>query len=293
MALETYEFSVCDNTQVQLMMTVGDAPGDVSTTSTSASSSNYSRILSLSTPTSAPPSAALGPFPTPIDQPRSPTLPTDAIAANKLSEPPQEGHSVCFDSDSPHLLPVVPIVAASNQTACVPSLVGSTALHDLDPNGPGQALPRGLVGIREGVGEGGATTVSPFSTPPHAHTQHRSPWTPNPRTRRGPLPAIDITVVQALNMSASHLKCATGNSPQNTDEGVYCRLRLNRETWHTDKAPLLHGDGDTHGRSESGACEPSGSGLMASWGQSHTFMPDRSKTCYVAAKNTLHMPTCM
>uniref|UniRef100_A0A7S0HWV0 C2 domain-containing protein n=1 Tax=Hanusia phi TaxID=3032 RepID=A0A7S0HWV0_9CRYP len=68
----------------------------------------------------------------------------------------------------------------------------------------------------------------------------KSPWTPT-TGRRGKLPPLRVTAVSAVNLRA------------HADQ-VYCRMRLNRETWHTALTPA---DRDPE------------------WDESHVFQPDR------------------
>lgn len=70
--------------------------------------------------------------------------------------------------------------------------------------------------------------------------------------------------------------------------GVYCRVRLNRDTWHTAVVPLLREDGTRvfPGSTSVGQA----SDLMAKWGEHHTFLPDRSLTDHTQTHWRTHIP---
>ena len=121
------------------------------------------------------------------------------------------------------------------------------------------------------------TPVTPRGSP--ATPRPVVSWTPLAR-RKGPLPPLEITVVRALNLSAG-----TGEA----SGGIYCRLRLNRETFHTEVVPTVTGmeeEGLNRSNSIDIGCE---AGLTAEWNQRHVFVPDRvTREVHVAVLTALH-----
>ena len=172
--------------------------------------------------------------------------------------PSQESLSTPTRSDGGHT--DAPLAAATTTTTPVGARLPM-------PSVPSPSVPSPSVTV---------TPVTPSGCP--ATPRPVVSWTPLAR-RKGPLPPLEITVVRALNLSAG-----TGEA----SGGIYCRLRLNRETFHTEVVPTVTGIEERPNRSNSidTGC---GAGLTAEWNQHHVFVPDRvTREVHVAVLTALH-----
>ena len=155
------------------------------------------------------------------------------------------------------------MVTSGARTNSIPSAGQSTSSHAPSPRRPSAKTPP----CRSNPCSGCPATPRPVVS-----------WTLLAR-RKGPLPPLEITVVRALNLSAG-----TGEA----SGGIYCRLRLNRETFHTEVVPTVTGIEERPNRSNSidTGC---GAGLTAEWNQHHVFVPDRvTREVHVAVLTALH-----